>query len=132
MFCPTSGSFREPSSSVGSPKSAGFGGRRVGEVVRDRPFVADQRNELCHRRSEAIALVCLVDVQARGQHLLAVGAESGQTLARRAGEAVAERLGTTAAIFPGDHGGFLGGEYGQTGEPDAFATTLREVLAAKV
>ena len=64
--------------------------------------------------------------------VIAVGAESGQTLARRAGEAVAERLGTTAAIFPGDHGGFLGGEYGQTGEPDAFATTLREVLAAKV
>ncbi len=28
-----------------------------------------------------------------------------------------------------DHGGFLGGEYGQTGEPDAFAATLREVLA---
>jgi hypothetical protein len=30
----------------------------------------------------------------------------------------------------GDHGGFLGGEYGQTGEPDAFAATLREVLTA--
>ena len=31
-------------------------------------------------------------------------------------------------IFPGDHGGFLGGEYGQAGEPDAFAAKLREVL----
>ena len=31
-------------------------------------------------------------------------------------------------IFPSDHGGFLGGEYGQTGEPDAFAAKLREVL----
>jgi hypothetical protein len=31
--------------------------------------------------------------------------------------------------FPGGHGGFLGGEYGQTGEPDAFAATLRAVLA---
>ena len=30
--------------------------------------------------------------------------------------------------FPGGHGGFLGGEYGQTGEPDAFAATLRTVL----
>jgi hypothetical protein len=44
---------------------------------------------------------------------------------------VAERLGTTPVIFPSDHGGFLGGEYGQTGDPDAFAATLREVLTAK-
>jgi hypothetical protein len=29
---------------------------------------------------------------------------------------------------PVDHGGFLGGEYGQTGEPDAFAAKLRDVL----
>lgn len=29
---------------------------------------------------------------------------------------------------PGGHGGFLGGEYGQIGEPDAFAGRLREVL----
>ena len=32
-------------------------------------------------------------------------------------------------MFPSDHGGFLGGEYGQQGEPDAFAAKLREVLA---
>jgi hypothetical protein len=37
---------------------------------------------------------------------------------------------TSAPVaFPGGHGGFLGGEYGQTGEPDAFAATLRQVLA---
>jgi hypothetical protein len=42
---------------------------------------------------------------------------------------VAERLGTPPVTFPGDHGGFLGGEYGQTGEPDAFAATLHKVLA---
>ena len=43
--------------------------------------------------------------------------------------AVAERLGTEPVIFPSNHGGFLGGEYGQMGEPDAFAAKLREVLA---
>jgi pimeloyl-ACP methyl ester carboxylesterase len=32
-------------------------------------------------------------------------------------------------IFASSGGGFLGGEYGQTGEPDAFAATLREVLS---
>ena len=51
-------------------------------------------------------------------------------MANRGGHAVAERLGTEPVIFPSDHGGFLGGEYGQTGDPDAFAAKLRDVLAA--
>jgi hypothetical protein len=42
--------------------------------------------------------------------------------------AVAEGLGTTPVTFPGGHDGFLGGEYAQTGEPDAFAATLLQVL----
>ncbi len=46
----------------------------------------------------------------------------------RAGIAVAERLATAPVTFPGGHDGFLGGEYGGMGEPDAFATTLRKVL----
>ena len=61
--------------------------------------------------------------------VLAVGAGSDGELAHRGGEAVAELLGTSPVTFPGDHGGFLGGEYGQTGEPDAFAARLRDVLA---
>ena len=61
--------------------------------------------------------------------VIGVGAESGQMLAGRAGVAVAERLGITPVTFPGDHGGFLGGEYGNVGAPDAFAATLRDVLA---
>ena len=50
-------------------------------------------------------------------------------MAHRGAEAAAERLGTTPVIFPSDHGGFLGGEYGQAGDPDGFAAKLREVLA---
>ncbi len=50
-------------------------------------------------------------------------------MAHRGAFAVAERLGTTPVMFPSDHGGFLGGEYGQSGDPDAFAAKLREVLA---
>ena len=60
--------------------------------------------------------------------VVAVGAASGGELARRGGEALAAALGTDPVIFPSDHGGFLGGEYGQTGDPDAFAVKLREVL----
>jgi pimeloyl-ACP methyl ester carboxylesterase len=63
--------------------------------------------------------------------VIAAGAESNGELANRAAVAVAERLGTTPVTFPSDHGGFLGGEYGQTGDPDAFAAKLSEVLAAK-
>jgi len=61
--------------------------------------------------------------------LLATGAESNGEMASRGGAAVAELLGTQPVIFPSNHGGFLGGEYGQTGKPDEFAAKLREVLA---
>ena len=60
--------------------------------------------------------------------IVAAGAESGGTMASRGASAVAQRLGTEPVIFPGDHGGFLGGEYGQQGKPEEFAEKLREVL----
>lgn len=36
---------------------------------------------------------------------------------------------TPPVTFPGGHDGFLGGEYGGMGKPDAFAARLREVLS---
>lgn len=60
--------------------------------------------------------------------VVAAGAESEGEMSNRGAFALAERLGSEAVIFPGNHGGFLGGEYGQMGEPDAFAAKLREVL----
>ena len=60
--------------------------------------------------------------------VVGVGEESGQQAAGRAATAVAARLSTAPVTFPGDHGGFLGGEYGGMGKPDAFAATLRTVL----
>lgn len=57
------------------------------------------------------------------------GVESDGQMACRAAFAVAERLGTTPVRFPSGHGGFLGDEYGQPGDPASFAATLREVLA---
>ncbi len=53
--------------------------------------------------------------------ILGVGAQSSQMLAGRAATAVAERLGTTPVIFPGDHDGFRS-------DPGAFAAILRTVL----
>ena len=63
--------------------------------------------------------------------VVGVGAESASMLAGRAAVGVAERLGTAPVTFPGGHDGFIGGEYGGMGEPDAFAATLREVLAGR-
>jgi pimeloyl-ACP methyl ester carboxylesterase len=60
--------------------------------------------------------------------VMAVGAESADEMAHRGGLAVAERLGLEATVFPGNHAGFLGGEYGQHGDPGPFAETLRRAL----
>jgi len=62
--------------------------------------------------------------------VLGAGVESDGQMASRGAFAVAERLGTTPVMFPSGHGGFLGGEYGQPGDPDGFAAKLREVLSA--
>jgi pimeloyl-ACP methyl ester carboxylesterase len=58
----------------------------------------------------------------------AAGVESEGEMANRGAYAVAERLGTEPVVFPSHHGGFMGGEYGYPGEPEAFAAKLREVL----
>jgi pimeloyl-ACP methyl ester carboxylesterase len=61
--------------------------------------------------------------------VVGVGADSNGELACRGGLAVAEALGVEPVVFPGGHGGFLGGEYGQqAGDPEGFAARLREVL----
>jgi pimeloyl-ACP methyl ester carboxylesterase len=61
--------------------------------------------------------------------VMAAGRESEGEMAHRGALAVAEQLGTQPVIFPSHHGGFLGGEHGWAGEPEAFAAKLREVLA---
>lgn len=60
--------------------------------------------------------------------VIGAGVESSGQLAARAAAVAAERLGTTPVLFPSGHGGFLGDEYGQPGDPVGFAATLREVL----
>ena len=67
--------------------------------------------------------------QASTRIIVAAGAESQGEMANRGAYAVAMELGTEPVVFPSHHGGFLGGEYGWPGEPDAFAAKLREVLA---
>ncbi|AKV87307.1 hydrolase [Microbacterium sp. CGR1] len=60
--------------------------------------------------------------------VVAVGEESLKGYTGRTALALAEKLGQQATVFPSHHGGFMGGEFGYAGQPEAFAATLREVL----
>lgn len=64
----------------------------------------------------------------RTRIVLASGVDSAGTLPARSAASIAGRLGIDVAEFPSHHGGFLGGEYGQHGEPEKFAVKLRQVL----
>jgi pimeloyl-ACP methyl ester carboxylesterase len=107
-----------------APDPAAFGLPAEDDGSRDDPLVG-QNIVTCNTYRHDFGALRTASTRV----VIGVGAESGQMIAGRAGLAVAERLGTAPVTFPGGHGGFLGGEYGQTGEPDAFAATLREVLA---
>lgn len=60
--------------------------------------------------------------------VVAVGEESLAVYTGRTAIALAEQLGQRATVFPSHHGGFMGGEFGYAGQPEAFAAKLREVL----
>jgi hypothetical protein len=53
--------------------------------------------------------------------VVAVGAASGGEIAARSARVLAEQLGTPAAMFPGDHGGFMA-------DPAGFAAKIGELL----
>ena len=109
-----------------APDPAMFGLPTEDDGSRTDPLLAQNMISCTHYQPDFDALRA-----ASTRVFLAAGAESEGEMAHRGAEAVAERLGTTPVTFPSGHAGFLGGEYGQTGEPDAFAATLREVLTAK-
>lgn len=106
-----------------APNPADFGLPTTDDGTRDDPLVGQNIVSCNHYQHDFDALRA-----ASTRVVVAVGAESGRMLAGRAAVAVAKRLRTTPVTFPGGHDGFLGGEYGRTGDPDAFATTLRKVL----
>lgn len=57
-----------------------------------------------------------------------IGEQSTNVMTGRATRELADRLGLEPVTFPGGHGGFVPAEWGQGGQPEAFAATLREVL----
>ena len=106
-----------------APDPAAFGLPTTDDGTRDDPLLGQNIVTSVSHVHDFTALKA-----ASTRIVIGVGVASEGELAHRAGEAVAARLGSAPLRFPSHHGGFLGGEYGQVGEPEAFAATLRAAL----
>ena len=107
-----------------APDPAMFGMSTEDDGARDDPLLSDRSWAVSGYRPDAAALIA-----APTRIVIAVGEESTGTFTGRTSVATAELLGQQATVFPSHHGGFLGGEFGYAGQPEAFARKLREVLA---
>jgi pimeloyl-ACP methyl ester carboxylesterase len=107
-----------------APDPAAFGLPAADDGSRADPLLGQNLVTCTHYEPDLDALR-----SASTRIVIAAGEGSDGELANRAAKAIAAELGGEAVVFPSDHGGFLGGEYGQTGEPEAFAATLRRVLS---
>lgn len=103
-----------------------FGMPSEDDGSRDDPLLSDRSWAISSYHPDVAALSA-----APTRVVIAVGEESAGTFTARTSAAAAALLGQQATVFPSHHGGFLGGEYGYPGQPEAFARTLREVLAGE-
>ncbi|WP_046494726.1 alpha/beta fold hydrolase [Streptomyces odonnellii] len=106
-----------------APDPAAFGMPAEDDGSRDDPLLSDRSWAVSGYRPDVDALTA-----APTRVVIAVGEESGDTFTGRTSVAAAKLLGRQATVFPSHHGGFLDGEFGYAGQPDAFAHKLREVL----
>jgi pimeloyl-ACP methyl ester carboxylesterase len=104
---------------------AAFGMPTDDDGSRDDPLLSDRSWAVSGYRPDVDALRA-----APTRIVVAVGEESEGTFTARTALATAELLGQQATVFPSHHGGFLSGEFGYAGQPEAFARKLREVLEA--
>jgi pimeloyl-ACP methyl ester carboxylesterase len=106
-----------------APDPAMFGMPSEDDGSRDDPLLSDRSNAVTEYQPDVDALTA-----APTRVVIAVGEESLGTFTGRTALAMAELLGQEATVFPSHHGGFMGGEFGYAGQPEAFAKRLREVL----
>ena len=106
-----------------APDPAQFGLPNDDDGSRGDPLLSDRSWAITSYRPDVDALA-----EAPTRVVIAVGEESLGTFTGRTAVATAELLGQQATVFPSHHGGFLGGEFGYAGQPEAFARRLRDVL----
>jgi pimeloyl-ACP methyl ester carboxylesterase len=119
------GEFTEDYFAQPPPDPAMFGIPNDDDGSRDDPLLSDRSWAITDYEPDVDALRA-----ASTRVVIAVGVETGDTYTGRSARAVAALLGQDATMFPSHHGGFLGGEHGYAGQPEAFAVKLREVLDA--
>jgi pimeloyl-ACP methyl ester carboxylesterase len=106
-----------------APDPAAFGMAAEDDGARDDPLLSDRSWAVSGYRPDVAALAA-----APTRIVIAVGEESEGVFTGRTSVATAALLGQEATVFPSHHGGFLGGEFGYAGQPEAFADHLRHVL----
>ncbi|TME21036.1 MAG: alpha/beta hydrolase [Chloroflexi bacterium] len=106
-----------------APDPAQFGMSTEDDGSRDDPLLSDRSSSVSSYRPDVKTLAA-----APTRIVIAVGEESMGTFTGRTAVALAELLGQQATVFPSHHGGFMGGEFGYPGQPEAFARKLRDVL----
>ncbi|GAA4544483.1 alpha/beta hydrolase [Pseudonocardia xishanensis] len=107
-----------------APDPAQFGMPSEDDGRRDDPLLSDRAWAVSDYIPDVEALKA-----ASTRVVIAVGEESAGTFTARTSEATAAALGREATVFPSNHGGFLGPEFGMPGKPEEFAARLEEVLA---
>jgi pimeloyl-ACP methyl ester carboxylesterase len=117
------GEFTEEYAAQPPADPAMFGMPTDDDGSRDDPLLSGTANGITSYRPDVDALNA-----APTQIVIGVGEESVDALTGRTSVATAEALGQKAVTFPSHHGGFLGGEHGYAGQPEAFAARLHEVL----
>ena len=117
------GEFTDEYAAQPAPDPAQFGMPTDDDGSRGDPLLSDASNAITDHPLDLDALKA-----APTRIVVAVGIESEGVFTGRTAVATAEALGQEAIVFPSHHGGFMGGEFGYAGEPEAFAVKLREVL----
>ena len=117
------GEFTDEYFAQAPPDPAAFGMPAEDDGSRDDPLLSDRSWAVSGYRPDPTALAA-----APTRVVIAVGEESEGVFTGRTSVATAALLGETPTVFPSHHGGFLGGEFGYSGQPEAFARRLRAVL----
>ena len=110
-----------------APDPSAFGMAAEDDGSREDPLLSDRSWAVSSYRPDVGALAA-----APTRIVIAVGEESLGTFTGRTAIATAKLLGQQATVFPSHHGGFMGGEFGYAGQPEAFARKLREVLDEEI
>jgi pimeloyl-ACP methyl ester carboxylesterase len=117
------GEFTDDYFALPMPDPAEFGMPAEDDGARDDPLLSDRSLAITDYQPDVAALA-----GAPTRIVIAVGEETGDTFTGRTAVATAALLGQQPTVFPSHHGGFLGGEFGYAGQPEAFASRLRAVL----